>query len=196
MSKIRPAVAVLAVFLMALPTVAQTVSTGPRLRIVALEGNNATNYIGVQSSTAPVVEVRDESDRPIEGATVVFKLPTTGPGGTFEGGLAVQTKTTDSRGQAGATGYTINDRAGSFVIEVNATYQNRAGRLLIKQTNSASGIPPELGGTPKKSSKKKWIIFAIAAGAAATATGVYLGTRNGNDPISVGSGPIVVGGPR
>jgi hypothetical protein len=195
MSKIRSLLAFIVICLLARPTVAQQIGADQRLRIVALEGNNATNYIQIRSASTPIVEVRDEDDRPLEGVTVVFKLPTTGPGAVFEGGQFVQTRVTDARGQAGTTGYAINNIPGPFTIEVTATLQNRTGRLTIRQVNSADALPPELGGAPKKSNKKKWIIFTAVAAAAATAAIVYL-VVSGSDPITVGTGPVTVGGPR
>jgi hypothetical protein len=171
--------------------IAQQSTHTQRLQIIALEGHNAVNYIGFRSATAPIIEVRDENDRPVEGASVIFRLPTSGAGATFGGGQTTQTGLTDSRGQVGTTGYSINATPGSFVIEVSATYQNLTGRLLVPQTNSADIVPAE---TPKKSSKKKWIIVSVAAAAGAVAG--YVVATGGTTPISVGSGPIVVGGPR
>src|SRR5687768_10048746 len=75
------------------------------LRVIALEGNGAVNYIPIRSATVPVVEVRDQDDRPIEGASVIFKLPTSGPGATFASGQSIFTTITDHRGQAAAQGY-------------------------------------------------------------------------------------------
>jgi hypothetical protein len=196
MSNIRSFLAIVVICLLTQPAFAQQGLADQRLRIIPLEGDNVTNYIRIRSATAPIVEVRDENDRPLEGVTVVFKLPTTGPGAAFEGGQGVQTRITDARGQAGTTGYVTNDVLGPFTIEVTATLQNRTGRLLMRQINSADPLPPELGGAPKKSSKKKWIIFSVVAAAAATAAIVYLTVSGSDGPISVGSGPISVGGPR
>ena len=53
------------------------------LKIIVLEGNNAFNSIPLGRAVTPIVEVRDDNDFPVEGATVVFTLPTTGPSGVF-----------------------------------------------------------------------------------------------------------------
>ena len=55
------------------------------LKIIVLEGNNGTNSISLGRSVTPIVEVRDQNEFPLEGATVVFTLPAAGPGGTFPG---------------------------------------------------------------------------------------------------------------
>ena len=163
------------------------------LRILALEGNGAVNYIPTRTATAPVVEVRDQNDHPVEGAMVEFVLPSTGPGASFDGDQATQRTVTDFRGQAGTKGYVVNSTPGRFSIQVTATYRNVTGQLLITQTNSmqlpasATGIQP--------SRRKKWIWIGIAAAAGAGA-GTYFGMRNTSQPISVSTGPVVVGGPR
>jgi hypothetical protein len=177
------------------PLLAQQPRTAQRLRIIPLEGQNAVNYIQVGTATAPVVEVRDENDLPVEGAVVEFRLPTTGPGAAFTGGEAVQKTITDMRGQAGAKGYTINDIPGRFRIVISAAYQNRTAQYMMSQTNTMEQLPPELGGPPKGSGRWKWILLGVAAGVG-TGLGIYYGTRGDSGPISVGTGPVVIGGPR
>ena len=191
----RQLLALLVVYALAgLPVFGQQGPLASRLRIIALEGNGAVNYIPNRTATTPVVEVRDENDRPVEGAKVVFTIPPSGAGATFDGGQLSYATITDFRGQAAATGYTISDKQGPFTVEVTATFQDRSGRLLIRQTNTAGELPPELGGR-KPSGKLKWILLAVGAGAGA-GLGIWLATRGNNSPISVGTGPITVGGPR
>src|SRR5689334_25149534 len=54
------------------------------LKVIVLQGQHSVNdtnhHIGVQ----PVIEVRDDNDLPVEGASVVFRLPPSGPGGMFD----------------------------------------------------------------------------------------------------------------
>lgn len=164
------------------------------LRIIALEGNNAVNYIPIKTATAPIVEVRDVNDQPVEGASVVFKAPATGPGARFEGGQTTLTAITDFRGQAGATGYTTNNLAGKFTIEVTASHRGRSARLVLTQINSMEAIPAAAAGIQRKSGGRKWLWIGLVAGAGAGA-GLYFGLR-GSSPILVGSGPVTVGGPR
>lgn len=161
------------------------------LRIYALEGQNAVNYIPTGTATSPVVEVRDENDRPVDGAAIVFKLPVSGAGASFANGAKTESAISDFRGQAGVKNYTINNIAGRFAIEVTATYGNATARLLIPQTNSDS---PELA-QPAASQKKRWILLGIAA-AAGAGVGVYFGTRSSSSPITISAGSVVFGGPR
>lgn len=124
------------------PTPAPTIEN---LKVLVLEGqrsiNSTTRHVGIQ----PVVEVRDQNDRPIEGAVVVFRLPPSGPGGTFPGKELTLRAGTNARGQAAASGFVPNDALGKFDIHVTATYQNQTGEVTISQTNSANTlamIPP------------------------------------------------------
>jgi hypothetical protein len=195
MSAMRPFWAVFFICLLVrMPLPGQQIPPGQRLRIIALEGNGAINHIPTQTVTVPIIEVRDENDRPVEGARVVFTAPASGPGATFQGGQNTYTGVTDFRGQLAAAGYTINDRPGRFLIRISALYEDRTGQLTISQTNSMDQLPPEIGGT-KRSGKLKWILLGVAAGAGA-GLGVYFGTRSSTTPITVGTGPVVIGGPR
>ena len=161
-----------------------------RLRIIPLEGNSAVNHIPTRRATAPVVEVRDANERAVEGAEVTFKLPETGPGGSFENGAKTQSTVTDFRGQAAAKPYTINDIPGSFTIEVFATYKNSAGSLAILQTNSEalSAFRSE----PRRGGKAKWIWLGVTA-AAGAGVGIYFATRPSNKPISISTGAVTFG---
>lgn len=176
------------------PATAQERPAPQRLRILTLEGQNAVNYIPIRTGTAPVIEVRDELDRPLEGAAVTFNIVAAGAGATFEGGQSTQSALTDYRGQAGVRGYAINDKPGRFTIEVTATFAGRTARATITQVNSIDRLPPELGGA-RRSRTKTWILLGIAAAAGAGA-GIYFATRSSNTPISVGIGPVGIGGPR
>jgi len=164
-----------------------------RLRIYALEGQNAVNYSPLHTATAPVVEVRDQNDRPVDGAIVTFKAPASGAGATFSNGQMTETAVSDFRGQAGVKSYTSNDKPGRFVIEVTANYKGAVGRLLVAQTNSTE-LPPEISKT-SHSNKKLWILLGVAAGVG-TGLGIYFGTRDNSSPISVSAGSVGFGAPR
>jgi len=182
---------VTALLIYAVPSSAQN-QVIQRLRIYPLEGQNGINYSSNLTTTAPVVEVRDQNDRPVDGAVVTFKAPASGPGATFSNGQITETAVSDFRGQASVKNYASNNKPGRFVIEVTAHYKGITGRLLIAQTNSTD-LPPELAKT-SHSHKKLWILLGIAAGVGA-GIGIYFGTRENSDPISV-SGSVGFGAPR
>src|ERR1700735_298384 len=70
------------------------------LKILVLEGLDAVNSTAKQKGTPPVIEVRATNARPVEGATVVFRLPLSGPGGFFLGQTGSFTTKTNGEGQA------------------------------------------------------------------------------------------------
>ncbi len=161
---------------------AQTALPAPRaplagtpLSIAILEGNNSVNSIPLLRSVAPVIEVRDTNDFPVEDAVVTFILPAQGPGGTFApGGKTFLTKS-DSRGQAIAPAI-IPSGVGKFQIAVTAVLADRKGDSVIIQTNSDKayvGAP-----LPTPSWYKKKLTWAIAGGAVAAVVLVIVLTHH------------------
>jgi hypothetical protein len=166
------------------------------LRIIVLEGNEGRNSIPLNRAVTPVVEVRDERDRVVEGATVEFKLPVSGPGGTFPGNRTFFSMRTNGQGQAAAP-YLVNNIPGRFEIQVSATFGNREGRAAIRQVNTSEtyfGPPPPK--PPLLKRKSTWMIMGIAA--AGAAAGIYFATRedSGSSTVVIRPGGPVVGGPR
>ena len=165
------------------------------LKIVVIQGEGARNSIRSRTATAPVVEVRDEADKPVNGAEVVFQLPASGPGGVFNGWMRTQTVRSNSQGQAASSGLTPNQEAGRFNIRVTAQHGGSNASVVIAQTNvNGSG-----GGG---SSKKAWIWIGIIA-AAAIGAGVAAAVSGGSEtattptnPVVIQPGVIGVGGPR
>jgi len=194
---------------MALSCHAQQV-TGPKseltqapggLKIVVVQGEGARNNVRTRSATQPVVEVRDDSDKPVAGAEVVFQLPPAGPGGVFNGWMRNQTARSSAEGRAETNGFTPNDEAGRFNIKVTATSGTKSSSAIISQSNTANGSG---GGDGKQfKSKHKLLTVVLIVGAAGLAGGIVAATRGGSStpptpptPITVGAGPITIGGPR
>jgi len=146
---------------------------------LVLDGANAVNSIPNRAATFPVVEVRDENDLPVEGAEVVFELPSSGPGGTFPNQKSSFSGRTTLQGQIRAP-FLMNAIAGPFDIKVTATIGSRTGKVTISQTHSMR-TPEELA-VKKKQLYKDWRIWA-AVGAAA-AVGIVLGTRGSSSPTT------------
>jgi hypothetical protein len=170
--------------------------TGGGLKIAVVEGEGATNNIRSKTATPPVIEVHDDSDKPVSGAEVVFQLPAAGPGGVFHGWMRTQTARSDEHGRAIASGFTPNDEECRFNIKVTATSGSRTGSAVIGQSNTRSG-----GVQAKHSNKTLWVVLGmlavggVAAGVAATRGGSSSSAAVTN-PVTITSGPISVGGPR
>lgn len=154
----------------------------PPLKLFVLEGQDANNFIPDRRPAAPVVEVRDENDFPIEGAEVRFQLPTSGPGGTFVDGQRTKVVKTNLQGQAEAP-YLMNSEAGQFQIGVIATIGTRTGRTVITQTNSM--IPEE---KLVKKQNHRWYTnkkLLVIAGCAIIVGVVVLVTRNSGSSSTI-----------
>lgn len=163
------------------------------LKVLVLEGQGATNNIPRKIGIQPVVEVRDELDQPVEGASVVFRLPPSGAGGLFPGQKLTEDVKTDVRGQAGATGFVPNDVAGKFQINVTVTAGNRLGQTLISETNSMTRL--EMSQAKKKTPfwRNKYVL--IGAGGVLTVAIVLVATRSGgskNSTVTITPGPVTV----
>lgn len=175
------------------------------LTIAVLQGEGAIHDIRTGIVTVPIVEVRDESMKPVAGAEVTFELPASGPGGEFAGGgTKAQAKTT-AAGQARTPEFIPNKSEGRFFIQVTARLGDRAGATRITQSNStktsSTGVATDRGGS------KLWRVLAVAAGGATTA-GLILLTRGGGGggggssvgtsapTVTLNPGTITVGGPR
>ncbi len=170
-----------------------------RIKIVVVQGEGALNNIKARTATAPVVEIRDDNDKPVAGAEVVFQLPVSGPGGVFNGWMRTQTTRTDAQGRAAATGMTPNDEEGRFNIKVTAHDGKRSASTVIAQSNSRTG-----GNTGQKadnSHKKVLIVLGILAvagivGGIAGTRGADSGGGLSSSPVTIAPGPVTVGAPR
>lgn len=173
---------------------------GGPLKVVVIEGDGVFNDVQRKTAHAPVVEVRDELDRPVPEARVVFTLPTTGPGGSFPGNRKELIATTDEQGRAAARGLAPNSSEGRFPIRVTASTDGRRGSTVIWQSNTLAA------GDPKPSSRrKKYIILGLIGGAVAGGAAIVASRGNGSGsgagaagpiPTTLSAGTVTIGGPR
>jgi hypothetical protein len=145
--------------------------TGERLNLVVLQGLGAVNDVRTPTTMMLVVEVRDENYRPLEGATVQFELPPTGPSGSFEGGVRIKKAITNAQGQA-FTAFEPNPAAGRFAIQARATFGTRTGMVTIMQ-------PAKPAQSRMWINRHKTLAIVIAVGVAGAATAAILTTRGG-----------------
>lgn len=172
------------------------------LKIIVVQGEGAENNLRTRNATQPVVEVRDDGDKPVPGAEVVFQLPPAGPGGVFNGWMRTQTARTGPEGRAQTNGFAPNEEEGRFNIRVTATSGTKTSNAIIAQSNTRG--TGNGGGPQAKSHKKMWTIIAIV-GVAALTGGIIAATRGGDSnstaaavaiPVTITPGPVTVGGPR
>lgn len=157
------------------PPVAKPVPGPKSLKMIAIQGEGATNRIKTRSAVQPAVEVRDENEKPVANAQVVFQLPASGPGGVFYDLARTQTARTNERGQAVASGLTPNNIEGRFEIKVTASAGEATTSIVIAQNNI---------GRPNKdlvlSGKSRWWKPVLILGAAAVASGAIYAARHGS----------------
>ena len=173
-----------------------------RLTIKILEGNDVINYFNQRTAQEPIVQVEDENRKPVAGALVTFALPGNGPSGFFTNAARTLSVTTDSNGQAVATGLRANGTQGQFQIAVNASYAGHVATTVIMQTNQKP--PASLKSKTSKSgiSGKAIAIVTVVAGAAAAGAVVALNHGKSSTPAgpppstTVTAGTTTVGPPR
>jgi hypothetical protein len=190
--------------LLALPVtmVAQTppaLASAPQtqtLRILTLAGNNAVNDIENQVMAPLAVQILDRDDQPVEGASVIFRFPISGPSATFADQQTAQTVRTTANGQARATGWTANTQVGAFVVQVTATRGTDQALTTITMNNVPRILPTKE--QPKKRWwTSKWAKIAYIGAGAAIATGIAMHSRGAGDVTIQGTvGAPTIGGPQ
>lgn len=171
------------------------------LDITIVEGDGGSNIIGKKTSTKTVVEVRDGKGKLVEGALVTFTAPADGPSLIFGNGLRTATVITDASGRA-KTPNVKAVNAGSFKLQVSASFQSEMSNTLITQTNYESqaetaGKQPADRPASNKAAKAgmSGTTLAIIVGvAAAGAVGIALGLGHKSSTTSAATTSATIGG--
>lgn len=187
-----------AVVVSLLPLKAQSDPALLQLRVI--EGEAVVYPLGARATRGLTVQVTDETGKPVEGATVSFKLPEEGPSGTFNSGGRTEIVTTHADGRASVWGMQWNRTAGSLQVRVTAVKGSaRAGTVVAQyltaalETRQSRDLPPShIGGS---SHKWIWVVLGLAgaAGGAAFATG--LGGKNGPAAAAIAAPVTRIGVP-
>jgi hypothetical protein len=149
------------------------------LKIIVVEGEGAVHNVGQPAPSQLVVEVTDDSDRPVPGAVLGLLLPDSGPGGLFNNGITALSLVTDTSGRAIAA-FTPNAVAGSFQIIVTASFEGLSATATVSQSNTAGGVRATPAQTGSGGISSSTIALILAAAAGAVALGVVMG--GGEDP--------------
>jgi hypothetical protein len=183
-------------------TLSQDSLQSPALRIVVLVGENAVNVIKKGTVVMPVVQVLDQSGKPVVGAEVTFFAPADGASMQFTDGSRSSTIATDAEGKASPVGG-VALNAGEFEYRITAVFRDLRATAAIQQTNvtSQGSLAKSGSGTAAHSSHLLWWVIGGAAVAAAVGIGVGLGhggSAAASSPpsavIGAGSG-LTVGAP-
>ena len=172
------------------------------LQIRVIEGEGVAYPLGARATRGVTVQVTDETGKPMEGASVSFRLPDEGPSGTFSNGSRTELTTTKADGKTSAWGMQWNHTEGSFEIRITAVKgQARAGTVcpvyLSKASTSADSPSPL-----KLARNHKWLYITLAvagaAGAAVAATALGKATVPAGPaatPTTIGLPTIVIAHP-
>lgn len=160
------------------------------LQIRALEGEGAVVGAGRRSTRGIVLQVTDETGRPVEGAAVSFRLPSEGSSGVFLSGLKSEIAMTGSDGRASVYGIQWNSVAGPVQIRVTAVKGAVRAGILVTQYLSDTAVAERderHGGERRAGGSKKWLWLVLAA--AGAGTGAALGLSQSRP---AGGAPSVV----
>jgi hypothetical protein len=160
--------------------------------VTVLVGEGVIHDIRQPTPTEVVVEVKNDNERPVEGAVVVFQLPSEGASGTFVEGL-LSTAITDQQGKVTVPGLRPNGVAGRWQIKVTVSHQGVTVSVTIHQINQEPCKPgfrlsKTTGVCEKGGGSGKWIAL-VAVGGGAAAGGVLAATRGGKGGTTTGPGP-------
>jgi hypothetical protein len=159
-----------------------------KLQIVIVEGEGAINNVRERTAREPIVQVTDENDRPVAGATVFFLLPDSGPTATFPDGTNSLRVVTDNQGRAVARGLRANAQSGKYQVRVEASFGDLTASSTINQANAVLSAGAAGGGI----SGKALAVIAIVGGAAAAGIAVAAssgGNGGGTTPQPPPPGP-------
>lgn len=180
--------------------------TNESLIVVVVAGRNGTNILRPPSAAPPVIEVRDNADRPVAGAIVKFSAPESEPTVKFPNGRSSYSLVTDLSGRAVVENMTPVG-TGKFQLDVTATYLDVYTTAMIRETNysthklamastsldAANQVPSPVEHQGLSTGAKVGIIAGIAVVAAGV--GAYFAFRGHGSTGTVAAGTPTVGAP-
>lgn len=163
-------------------------------------GAGAVNDIKQRATRDITVEIDDENDQPVTGASVTFFSPNQGPGGSFVGDSHLLTVITGADGRAVAKDFRPNDIPGDYKIQVSAALGDQTANAEVSQSNQSVAASPVTRHSGMSSKKIGLIVAAGAAVAVGAAIGLAHGgsSSSSNSPgqtATIGVGTPSVGAP-
>jgi hypothetical protein len=171
------------------PAQGQTIQN---LKIVPLAGNRENNDLERRMMAPLVIQVLDQDQGPVEGAEVVFRFPSSGPGATFANQQNSKTFRTNADGQVAAVGWVANNQAGTFQVKVSASRGNEVGETTISMTN-VTRVTSDRKDKHRSWWSSKWAKIGVIGAAAGTVAAIILLTRGSSSSSS--AGPVIIASP-
>jgi hypothetical protein len=172
------------------------------LQIHVIEGEGVAYGLGGRATRGVTVQVTNETGKPMEGASVTFRLPEEGPSGTFSSGSRMEIAATTADGMASAWGMKWNRTEGPFEIRITAAkgtaHAGTVCAVSLSRSTGESGSPSPVKLT--RSHKWAWILLAVAGAAGGAVAAMTLGGKSTpvgptSTPTTIGLPTIVIGHP-
>jgi hypothetical protein len=173
------------------------------LQIRVTEGEAAVYSIGSRATKGVTIQVTDETGKPVDGATISFRLPDDGPGGTFANGSKTEIATTKPDGRAAAWGMQWNRTPGLVELRITAAKgQTRAGIVCPQYLTAGSDATAKSGAGSVGGGTHKWlwIVVGVAGAAGGALAAAAVGGKSTTTPTSIpgvqiGTPTIILGHP-
>jgi hypothetical protein len=169
------------------------------LQVHVVEGDGAVYAVGSRATKGISIQVTDETGKPVDAATISFRLPDNGPTGTFGNGSKTEIATTRADGRAAAWGMQWNRSPGLLEIRITAVKgQTRAGILCSQYLTDApdAATAKSLGGSHGVGGSHKWLWIAVAvAGAAGGAVAAMAVGGKASTASTASTAAVTIGTP-
>jgi hypothetical protein len=174
------------------------------VQLKVVDGDGAVYRTGSRATHGLTVLVTDETGKPIDMASVSFRLPDGGASGAFSSGLRTEIVTTGPDGRASVWGMQWNKTAGPVEIRVTAI-KEQARAAIVSTEYLSDSVDVKSGGDGVFTASHgghKWLwIAGVAALAVGGAAAYFLLKKSPAAPntstaaVSVGTPSVIVSPP-
>jgi hypothetical protein len=138
------------------------------LNIRILEGQGQKYALGSRATRGAMVEITDDLGKPVEGATVTFRLPDQGAGGVFSNGSKTEVAASRANGHVQVWGMEWNRTPGPFEMRITAAKGDaHAGTILLSLAEAGETSPPKAVSSGHFGHKWLWVALGVGAAAGA-----------------------------
>jgi hypothetical protein len=115
----------------------------------AVSGTPQTTSVATAFPLPMTVAVRDSFGNPADSVRVLFSAPTSGPSGTFLGGVFTNAVYTNTQGVATSTVFVANLQAGSYTVNATVAGASTPATFSMTNTSGSPGSVTATAGTPQ-----------------------------------------------
>jgi hypothetical protein len=172
------------------------------LHLRVIQGEGAVYSAAGRATRGVVVQVTDETGKPVADAAVSFRLPDQGPTGEFSSGGKAEIVKTSADGRAEVWGMQWGKQTGSLEMKITAAKGETRGGVVcplylsdapvLKSSQDRDAAPVH---KISHSKRKLWIGIALAAGASLAVAGVAKGNPAAGTSAPAASTLPTIGAP-